>query len=291
MARPSYMKAAENAGKQKEQRYNEYRAQRDDLSATIENGILVATTDPARYQTYLDLQAINLHMTTGNVISALEHMPDAKEVHPADTWQTKGRQPRRGAAAIPVFGPKERGYPVVSVYDVSQTTGSTLPAPVKLTGQELGRAIEALIASCPVEVVPDKDVEGVFYDPDSLTIMLGTGMTDPQAFQYLAEEVYQAKVHNRGNNPYYDHAENAFDAMSAGYAMCKRYGIEGVPLDFSPVTEIYSGVEAPADRRVFLDQIRNHTRQMSNIIDRELTPEPPQRGRIIPTRNTGDITR
>src|SRR3954464_9143746 len=116
-----------------------------------------AIQDSDTFRAYLTAQARFHNYSWGNVLLILGQRPDASRVAGYRTWQSLGRQVRRGEKAIRIIAPayykkKERDeqtgedterqvtfFRGVSVFDVSQTDGAPLPEiPVPVLDSEAG---------------------------------------------------------------------------------------------------------------------------------------------------------
>jgi antirestriction protein ArdC len=150
--------------------------------------------DSDSFRRYLDAQARFHRYSFGNVLLILTQRPDATRVAGYNTWQSVGRQVRRGERGIRILVPMHgRGNPggdqeeeaeaqprlffgTGTVFDIAQTDGQPLPkvdVPVLSSeeGAGLYRGLELVARSegLPIERAADELPEGTmgYYAPGS----------------------------------------------------------------------------------------------------------------------------
>ena len=87
--------------------------------------------------------------------------------------------------------------------------------------------LKALIHKSPVPIqTAEKMPEGLgaFYDHDQQVIFVRKGMEASEVFCYLAKELAHAEIAMRA--PGYNRKEADFQAYSASYLLCKKYGVD-----------------------------------------------------------------
>ena len=146
----------------------QWQHQRDErmsnLLRQLEAGVEAIQTSED-FKRYLRTAAIFPHYSPNNVLLIRSQRPDATRVAGYKTWQSLGRQVKKGEKAIFIFAPRpyrvttedEQGeeqtregltFRSVPVFDFSQTEGDPIPtmeAPV-LTGDRGQDTYEALVA-------------------------------------------------------------------------------------------------------------------------------------------------
>src|ERR687886_588071 len=147
---------------------NQWQQQRDermsDLVRQLETGVQAIQTS-ADFKRYLQIAATFHQYSPNNVLLILSQRPDATRVAGYTTWQSLGRQVKKGEKAIYIFAPRpyrvttedEAGeeqtregltFRSVPVFDISQTEGApilTMEAPT-LTGDAGQATYQALVA-------------------------------------------------------------------------------------------------------------------------------------------------
>ncbi|MBQ9721149.1 MAG: hypothetical protein IJV64_10710 [Oscillospiraceae bacterium] len=97
-------------------------------------------------------------------------------------------------------------------------------------------------------------------------------MSEATQFAALAREVYHASAHENSRAGEYDREQYALDAESAGYMLCRSFGVPCEKPDAAKVAELYADME-PMERRDILDGIRQSFRSMQQEIVKELMPK------------------
>ena len=261
--------------------------ERESLSAMRDGSLSMITSSPEHYQQYLDLQADNIHCSVGNVALTMAQLQGATKIGTTSYWHSLGRYVRDDAinAGATVFVPPRnkqyRGYFMGSYYDVSQTTGKPLPDPVPLEGKgpRMEAALAALMDQSPVTVAESKEIEApAFYDPERLTIFINPDYSHAAVFAALAAEIPLARAHDRGYNGNFKREFYALDAQSAGYMVCRRFGVEcPVPDMAAHVAGCYDGLPASI-RGEMLEKVRDAARNMGNGIEQAISPRQQERG-------------
>ena len=137
-----------------EQRQERLKAAHDRLSCAVD-GLLTSEGWRAMIAARVWLRRYSLN----NVLMILSQYPDATDVRPMSQWNQAGRRVRKGQKAIRIFAPcrykardddgreetddngnpvfQVRGFTLVSVFDIAQTEGDSLPAESAAAPQEL----------------------------------------------------------------------------------------------------------------------------------------------------------
>jgi antirestriction protein ArdC len=177
-------------------------------------------------------------------------------------------------------------YKVVSVFDVSQTEGKTLPT---LANDLMGNVkqyeifIEALRRSSPVPLAfegMEPNTDGYFSEEDQ-RVSIRSGMSEVQTVSAAVHEITHAMLHN------YDQAKLAADkgdetaeppkpkdrrteeveAESVSYAVCQYYGIQTGENSFGYIASWSKGKELP-ELRASLETINKTASSLISDIDR-----------------------
>lgn len=278
---------------QDEARTAEHQADRANLSEMRDAALLEVTTSPELYQKYLDLQGDNMRCSAGNVALTLCQMPEATHIGATDYWHGLGRyvvndEMGRGAKVfVPPRDPKRRGYFMGDYYDVSQTTGKPVKAPLKLedNSARMETALAALMSYSPVPFGEDGEMEAAaYYDPERMEIAVNPAYSDGEVFAALAAEITYARFHDRGRNRDFSREEYSLDAESVGYLLCRRFGVACPRPDAGRLGALYEGY-APADRGEALTRLNKVAQDMGGRIDKAVQPRQQEQSRKrYPTR-------
>ena len=272
---------------QDEARTAERQADRANLSEMRDAALTEVTTSPELYQKYLDLQGDNMRCSAGNVALTLCQMPEATHIGATDYWHSLGRyvvndEMGQGAKVfVPPRDPTRRGYLMGDYYDVSQTTGKPVKAPLKLedNSPRMETALAALMSYSPVPFGEDAEMEAAaYYDPERMEIAVNPAYSDGEVFAALATEIAYARFHDRGRNRDFSREEYSLDTESVGYLLCRRFGVNCPRPDTGRLGVLYEGYE-PADRGEALTRLNKMAQDMGGRIDKAVQPRQQEHGR------------
>lgn len=278
---------------QDEARTAERRADRANLSEMRDAALTEVTGDPELYQKYLDLQGGNLRCSAGNVALTLFQLDGASHIGTRDYWHSMGRyvaneEMDRGAKVfVPPKDPKRRGYFMGEYYDVSQTTGKPVKAPLKLedNSERMETALAALMGCSPVPFGEDGEMEAAaYYDPERMEIAVNPAYSDGEIFAALTTEIAYARFHDQGRNRDFTREEFSLDAESVGYLVCRRFGVACPAPDTHGLRQYFEGYEA-ADRSDTLSEFLKRAQGMSDRVEKAVQPRQQEQSRKhYPTR-------
>ncbi len=261
--------------------------ERESISAMRDSSLTMITSSQEHYMEYLNLQADNIQCSVGNVALTMAQLQGATKIGSTDYWHSQGRYVRDDAinAGAKVFVPPRnkqyRGYFMGNYYDVSQTTGKPLPEQAPLTDQDprMDMALAALMDQSPVTVAESRDIDApAYYDPERLTIFINPDCSHTAVFATLAAEIPLARVHDRGYNASFSREYYSLDAKSAGYMVCRRFGVTCTPPEWGVYEDnLYTGLSASV-RGEMLEGIRAAARNMGNSIEQTINPRQQERG-------------
>ena len=197
--------------------------------------------ESAAWTAYLSAQARFHRYSPRNVMLITMQRPDATHVAGFGTWRSLGRQVRQGEKAISILAPmmaldnegerRVRGFRWVNVFDVSQTDGDELPAPVRiLDGDDPDRLVDALgavAAALGLLVVEDRLATGVNGELRwaSSTIVLAPSNPCIQKAKTIAHELGHFLLHR--HEP--DRARAEIEAESVAFVVLAHLGIDSTP--------------------------------------------------------------
>jgi hypothetical protein len=203
----------------------------ESLMKVLEQGVKDVFTS-GKYQEYLTVMSRFHHYSYRNCMLILLQMPEATRVAGFGTWTGLKRSVIKGAKGIrilaPIISKKKDDNPldgfvdnqtselvepkkttsmyfrVVSVFDVSQTTGEDLPTLAdELRGDwtEANDVLEAIrqIAPCPIELKPIAGAAKGFYSRTAKRIVIREGMAPAQTIKTAIHELAHARLHDPDN--------------------------------------------------------------------------------------------
>lgn len=272
----------------KEQRQLERQNSADMRDAAI----IEITTDPEIYARYLEMQGDNPTYSAGNIALAMFGLAEATIIGTRDRWKSLGRtvleaEQDKGVKIFAKATYPARGYTLANAYDISQTTGRSIKEiTLRDDTKQMEKALGTLLNYSPVPVVTDKEMGApAYYDATAQQLFINPDYSDSEAFAAIATEIAHARLHNKGNNRYYDRDESMLDAESVSYILCRHFHIQRDLPDTSGVAQLYEGWETE-ERTDALDKIHEMSKQIGRSIERDVTPEQQKghRPRPQPTR-------
>ena len=296
---------------------------------SIENGIK-ELFESDKYQQYLSTMSRFHRYSVNNTMLIYMQRPDATHVAGFNKWRDQfGRNVLKGEKGIRIIAPtpykkkveeiktdpetnapvldadgkaiieeKEIRIPmfkVVSVFDVSQTSGKPLPQlAADLSGnvQQYEVFMEALrrASPVPIEIKPvARDTDG-FFSIKAQSITIRAGMSEVQTVCAAVHEIAHAKLHD------YEHMTELADdgetilvpgeksrnteeveAESISYAVCQYYGIETGENSFGYIATWSKGKELK-ELRASLETINKTASELITDIDRHFAEICKERG-------------
>ena len=296
---------------------------------SIENGIK-ELFESDKYRQYLSTMSRFHRYSVNNTMLIYMQRPDATHVAGFNKWRDQfGRNVLKGEKGIRIIAPtpykkkveeiktdpetnapvldadgkaiieeKEIRIPmfkVVSVFDVSQTSGKPLPQlAADLSGnvQQYEVFMEALRRASPVpmEIKPvARDTDG-FFSIKAQSITIRAGMSEVQTVCAAVHEIAHAKLHD------YEHMTELADdgetilvpgeksrnteeveAESISYAVCQYYGIETGENSFGYIATWSKGKELK-ELRASLETINKTATELITDIDRHFAEICKERG-------------
>jgi antirestriction protein ArdC len=248
----------------------------DRLVAAIE--ALVGGED---WQRFLDTARRFRAYSLNNLLLIYTQRPDATRVAGYRTWQSLGRQVRRGEQGIAILAPCTyrpaaddideqtdtptrvlRGFKVVHVFDIDQTEGDPLPAPPVhlLDGEDPGQVTDRLAAVIEAHgftftrgpmPAGHTDANGV-TDYTARAVTVRHDLAAAQQAKTTAHELAHVLLHDpaTGNRPERNVCE--IEAESVAYLVCGSHGLASGDYSFGYVATWAAGdsaaVRATAER-------------------------------------------
>ena len=253
----------------KQQRTQNNKAAREQLSQMRDGALMAITTNPDLYARFLVLQADNIGLSAGNIALALSQMVDPTKIGTTDFWHKQGRyvmdeEMSKGASVfVPPRNQNFRGYLMGSYYDVSQTTGRPMreAEPLVEGSDRMNAAFAALLEAAPVGFIENTGLDvPVRYNERECILEINTEYSTGQVFAALATEISFARLHDRG-----------MTAESIGFMVCRRFGVDCPVPDAAGVQQFYN-YYAPDERGKSLDFLRQTARSMGDTVERSIQP-------------------
>ena len=140
-------------------------------------------------------------------------------------------------------------------------------------------ALAALMDQSPVTVAESSEIDApAYYDPERLTIFINPDCSHTAVFATLAAEIPLARAHDRGYNASFRREYYELDAKSAGYMVCRRFGVTCTPPEWGVYEDnLYTGLSASV-RGEMLEGVRATARNIGNNIEQTINPRQQERG-------------
>ena len=235
----------------------------DQLVAAIEH-----LTTGEDWQRFLDTASRFRTYSLNNLLLIFLQRPDATRVAGYRTWQSLGRQVRRGEQGIAILAPCTyrradtdepaeeptrvlRGFKVVHVFDLAQTDGDPLPEPPVhlLDGDDphgvtdlLAELIRAESYTFTIGPMPDEHAEanGVTdYAQRSVTVR--QDLAPAQRAKTTAHELAHVLLHHPDSGTRPDRAVCEIEAESVAYLVCGQHGLTSDAYSFGYVATWAAG--------------------------------------------------
>lgn len=271
-----------------------------------------------RYLAFLRVQSRFHFYSFRNAILISLQMPTAEKIAGIGVWNRMGHQVIKGSRAIRILAPAtiqqeiwedaknvngqpivnpDTGKPVqilrkrevrifkpVSVFDVSQTTGDSLPElATELQGGDLDgsdRMLEAIrqISPCPIFLRSIKGKVKGYFDPIKQEIVVKSGMSHVQTLKTLLHEIFHSRNHNPKNqqssvNLPKDRRIMEIEAESAAYVIMNWFGIDSASYSFEYLAAWSSSAELK-ELQQSLATIQHESNQIIEEIQKALQPLP-----------------
>lgn len=285
-----------------------------EITDKLEKGIM-ELFEGDKFKEYLNTMSKFHNYSLNNTMLIALQKPDASLVAGFNSWISKfERNVNKGEKGIQIFAPApytikkeqekldpdtklpvldENGKPkideveikipafkVVSVFDVSQTSGKELPTlgADELQGEvkDYEKFFDALkkISPAPIEFKPiDGSAKGFFSHTDK-SISINEGMSEVQTIKTTVHEIAHAKLHDRDlkksdiDKPK-DRNTEEVEAESIAYTVCQHFGIDTSDYSFGYVAAWGSGKELP-ELKSSLETIRSTASELINQISDKL---------------------
>lgn len=255
------------------------RAEKDAVYQMIDSTATDIVQNPDKFRAFLDTHSKMDRYSVANALLIYNQYPTASQIKEFDDWDRDGVSIKKGEKSFSILEPVEytRGdgttgisYNVKKVFDVTQTTGKRQPAPT------INRDPQALVAimidTAPVNVEIASELPfpnmGAYYNNDKQILFVKKDIGDSVAlFQSVAQELGHA--HIALNSDTYSRKDNSYQAMCAGYMLCKKYGVDTKNFAIERVAETWKTKE-PKEIRAELSKSRSAYAEINNRVSEEL---------------------
>ena len=253
-------------------------ADRENIVAMQDAGIVEITSNPEMYVKYLDMQGDNPAYSVGNIALVMFQDPEATVFGTPERWKTLNRSVmdlERGKG-VKIFArdARTKAYALTDAYDVSQTQGKDVKhKTLRENSMEMTSALKTLLNYSKAEPAVDRDMDApAFFDEEKKELAINPNYLDQEAFAAIAAEVALTRYHDKGYNPDYSWSRYELDAQSVSYILCRRYGIEPKMPNMERLPERFGGMTLDECKSV-LDKIQDMSKQIGRSIDLNIEAE------------------
>lgn len=315
-----------------------------EITDKLENGIK-ELFEGEKFKEYLDTMSKFHNYSFNNTMLIAMQKPDATLVAGFNSWKNKfERNVNKGEKGIQIFAPapykikKEQtkldpdtdlpvlgkdgkpiteevevtipAFKVVSVFDVSQTSGKELPTlgADELSGnvKDYEKFFNAVREASPVPI-KFAEIDGTakgFYHYEDKSITIKENMSEVQTIKTAIHEIAHAKLHDRDlkksdiEKPK-DRSTEEVEAESIAYTVCQHFGIDTSDYSFAYVASWGTGKDTP-ELKASLETIRSTASELITTISdkylglekdktQEQTTEKSEKSNIIGNTAYADI--
>lgn len=281
-----------------------------EITDKLESGIK-ELFEGEKFKEYLDTMSKFHNYSFNNTMLIAMQKPDATLVAGFNSWKNKfERSVNKGEKGIQIFAPapykikKEQikldpdtdlpvlgkdgkpiieevevtipAFKVVSVFDVSQTSGKELPTlgADELSGnvKDYEKFFNAVREASPVPI-KFAEIDGTakgFYHHEDKSITIKENMSEVQTIKTAIHEIAHAKLHDRDlknsdvEKPK-DRSTEEVEAESIAYTVCQHFGIDTSDYSFAYVASWGTGKDTP-ELKASLETIRSTASELITSI-------------------------
>lgn len=268
--RQPMLSAEEYAAKQKQER--------TEIFQMLDDATREVLVDPKQFNEYLDMQSRLHRYTVSNNLLIYKQCPNAVQLKDFNEWAEQGVRINKGAKAVRLLEPEEYtkkdgttavGYRIKNVFDVSQTNGK-LPAQKTVPDITLAAVI---LDTAPVRVESVKDTSETgysYYDREQQTLYVRESVGDStELVQNLAFQICAVQLLRDYGDRDLSKEDIAFEARSAAYMLCRRFGASYQKLANITVPQSWQE-KPPKEIRAELSKVKNICHDVASRVETEL---------------------
>lgn len=178
-------------------------ADRENLMALQDAGVLEITSSAEAYTRYLELQGDNPAYSAGNIAMAMVQDANVTVFGTKEKWKMLGRSVpvSENGNGIHIFARSTfgKGYTLADAYDVRQTQGRPLKeVHLENDTRDMESAMTTLLNYAVCQVVIDKELDTpAVYDPQRMELAINPDYPDHEMFAAIATAVAHSRLHGK----------------------------------------------------------------------------------------------
>ena len=278
-----------------------------EITTRLEHGVQ-ELLESNRYKEYLNVMSKFHNYSTNNLMLIFMQKPDATLIAGYNSWKNLfGRQVQKGEKGIKILAPSpykikkkiektdpqthkpiigENGNPVteeievtvpafkvVSVFDISQTSGRELPQVGinELVGEVNGYEdfFEAIKKSCPVPIEYENIATNAKGYCTKDRIAIKEGMSQVQNVKTVIHELAHHKLHFGDDKSFQTRNRKEVEAESVAYTICQHYGIDTSEYSFGYIASWSAGKKLD-ELKESLEVIQKASSEIITEIDKNI---------------------
>lgn len=220
------------------------KAEKQELYDMANEQCINAVGDGNSYLKFLELLSRHDYTIT-NTLLVMAQYPEATVLKDNQRWKEDKLYVRKGEKGIRILMPSGEyekddgsigtGYIVKSVFDVEQLSKDVILNEDSYTVKEV---LQGILYHSPVNIqLMDNIDNDVMYSPDLKTIFYKNNLSPQQLLYGLIRETCYAEFDNQYRTEGRD--SDRFICESAGYMLCRKFGIEAGDVSFADDSKSY----------------------------------------------------
>lgn len=243
------------------------------------------------YKKFLDCMSLFHGYSFRNTMMIFTQRPDASRVAGFSTWKKLGRSVRKGEHGIRIWAPMTkkrddedeaaaemdakavtalRGFRLVSVFDIAQTEGESLPGDEVVGGGSVAATIEDAetvrqavekVAAFPVKRAAIGGGARGYCDSTAREIVVDENLTGGDFLRTLVHETAHSLLH--GSQSKEPREVKELQAETVAYIVCRHFGLDISDVSFGYVAGWATGMKDEE----YIAEITALQKTAANIID------------------------
>lgn len=285
-----------------------YQEKMNSIMNMLEEGIK-AVFSSDRYLEYLSMMSKFHNYSFRNTLLILMQRPDASHVAGFHQWRNVfERSVNKGETGLKILAPysitkeilsdkrdnkgsiiidpitgkgvkevdkiQTQSFKIVTVFDVSQTSGKPLPELVSELKANIDKADEfeiaiRKIAACPIITKSISSAAKGYYSPRENIIVIREGMSSLQTIKTMVHELVHSRLHGKDRTQKKDHSTMEVEAESVAFIVLQFLGIDTSDYSFAYLAS-WSESQELKELSSSLSVIQKESDELIKLLSKEL---------------------